>query len=106
MNLLKNSAVVASLTMVSRITGFVRDILIARFLGIGPIADAFFYAFTFPNLFRRLFGEGAFNAAFVPLFSKQLESEGDRAARQFAGEALSVLLVALLTTTSFTIEIH
>jgi putative peptidoglycan lipid II flippase len=99
MNLLKNSAVVASLTMVSRITGFVRDILIARFLGIGPIADAFFYAFTFPNLFRRLFGEGAFNAAFVPLFSKQLESEGDRAARQFAGEALSVLLVALLTIT-------
>lgn len=99
MNLFKNSAVVAAMTMISRVLGFIRDILIARFLGIGPIADAFFYAFTFPNLFRRLFGEGAFNSAFVPLYAKRLEGEGEAAARRFSGEALSVLLLALVLFT-------
>ncbi len=82
--------------MVSRILGFVRDILIAAALGSGIVADAFFVAFRFPNLFRRLFGEGAFNAAFVPLFAKRLEGEGEGAARHFAEEAMSVLFFTLL----------
>ncbi|TNE59360.1 MAG: murein biosynthesis integral membrane protein MurJ [Alphaproteobacteria bacterium] len=99
MSLFKNSAVVAAMTMISRVLGFVRDILIARFLGIGPIADAFFYAFTFPNLFRRLFGEGAFNSAFVPLYAKKLEGEGEEAARRFSAEALAVLLLSLVILT-------
>lgn len=89
-------ATVGGLTMISRILGFVRDILIAAALGSGIVADAFFVAFRFPNLFRRLFGEGAFNAAFVPLFAKRLEGEGEGAARHFAEEALSVLLFTLL----------
>ena len=70
--------------MISRVLGFVRDIMIAGVLGSGAIADAFFVAFRFPNLFRRLFGEGAFNAAFVPLFAKKLDGEGREAARRFA----------------------
>ena len=84
----------------SRILGFVRDILIARFLGTGAEADAWVVAFRFPNLFRRLFAEGAFNAAFVPLFAKQLEENGEERARQFAQESLSVLLAALLLFTA------
>lgn len=82
--------------MVSRMLGFVRDIMIASVLGSGPVAEAFVVAFRFPNLFRRLFGEGAFNSAFVPLFSKRLEGEGADSARQFASEAYSGLLFVLL----------
>lgn len=82
--------------MISRVLGFVRDVLIAALLGTGPIAESFVIAFRIPNLFRRLFGEGAFNAAFVPLFAKQLESEGEDAARGFANEALAGLLFVLL----------
>jgi putative peptidoglycan lipid II flippase len=65
-------------------------------LGTGAVADAFFVAFRFPNLFRRLFGEGAFNAAFVPLFAKRLEGEGEAAAKSFAEEAMAVLGFVLL----------
>ena len=76
--------------MVSRVFGFVRDILIARDRSAsGSVADAFFVAFRFPNLFRRLFGEGAFNSAFVPLFAKQLEGEGRRRRAPFAEEAMA-----------------
>ncbi len=89
-------ATVGGLTMVSRLLGFIRDILIAATLGSGVVADAFFVAFRFPNLFRRLFGEGAFNAAFVPLFAKRLEGEGEGEARRFAEEAMSVLFFSLL----------
>jgi len=96
MKLYKAFATVGGLTMVSRLLGFVRDILIAAALGSGAIADAFFVAFRFPNLFRRLFGEGAFNAAFVPLFAKRLEGEGERAAQSFAEEALAGLLLVLV----------
>ena len=96
MNLYRAFATVGGLTMVSRALGFVRDILIAAALGTGFVADAFFVAFRFPNLFRRLFGEGAFNAAFVPLFAKRLEGEGADSARQFAEEALACLTFALL----------
>ena len=70
MNLFRSAATVGGYTMMSRVLGFVRELLIAAFLGTGPIADAFFAAFRFPNLFRRLFAEGAFNSAFIPLFAK------------------------------------
>ena len=86
--------------MMSRVLGFVRELLIAAFLGTGPVADAFFAAFRFPNLFRRLFAEGAFNAAFVPLFAKELEGGGKEQARTFANQVLAVLLVTLLILTA------
>ena len=101
MKLYRAFATVGGLTMVSRILGFARDILIAATLGSGAVADAFFVAFRFPNLFRRLFGEGAFNSAFVPLFAKRLEGEGPEAARSFAEEALAGLLFVLLLLTAF-----
>ena len=100
MNLYRAFATVGGLTMVSRVFGFIRDVMIAAVLGTGAVADAFFVAFRFPNLFRRLFGEGAFNAAFVPLFSKRIEGEGQTAARKFAQEALAGLLFALLLLTA------
>ena len=96
---LRSIATVGGLTGISRILGFLRDILIAAALGAGPVADAFFVAFRLPNLFRRLFGEGAFNAAFVPLFARRLEQDGEDSARVFAEQALSVLLTALLGLT-------
>ena len=61
-------------TMASRVMGFVRDILFAAYLGAGPVAEAFVIAFSLPNMFRRFFAEGAFNTAFVPMFSKKVES--------------------------------
>lgn len=96
MNLYRAFATVGGLTMMSRLLGFVRDILIAAALGTGFVADAFFVAFRFPNLFRRLFAEGAFNAAFVPLFAKRLEGDGHHSARQFAEEALACLTFVLV----------
>ena len=96
MKLYRAFATVGGLTMMSRILGFGRDILIARVLGTGPAADAFVVAFQFPNLFRRLFGEGAFNSAFVPLFTAKLNAEGKPQARHFAEEALAGLLFVLL----------
>ena len=99
MKLYRSFATVGGLTLVSRVFGFLRDILIAATLGSGAVADAFFVAFRFPNLFRRLFGEGAFNAAFVPLFAKRLEGEGREEARKFAEEALSGLAFIILGIT-------
>src|SRR5262249_41682036 len=99
MRLYRSFATVGGLTMVSRVLGFLRDVLIAATLGSGAVADAFFVAFRFPNLFRRLFGEGAFNAAFVPLFAKRLEGEGKEAARAFAEEAMAALVLVLLALT-------
>jgi len=98
MNLFKAVATIGGLTLLSRIFGFVRDILIANVLGAGLIADAFVVAFRLPNLFRRLFAEGAFAAAFVPIFSRTLEDgdHGESEARQFANEAFSVLALILL----------
>lgn len=95
-SLLRNFATVGGMTLISRITGFIRDILIAGVLGAGAAADAFLIAFQFPNLFRRLFAEGAFSAGFVPIFSEILEKEGRDKARQFAEEAFAVLAAALL----------
>ena len=100
MTLFRAFATVGGMTMISRILGFIRDILIAAALGTGIVADAFFVAFRFPNLFRRLFAEGAFNAAFIPLFAKRLQGEGHEEARKFAEEALAVLVFALLILTA------
>jgi putative peptidoglycan lipid II flippase len=99
MNLLRAAATVGCMTLISRISGFVRDILIAAVLGTGFVADAFFVAFKFPNLFRRFFAEGAFNSAFIPLFARLVEGEGLKEARRFAEEALALLLWALLVLT-------
>ena len=96
MKLYRAFATVGSLTLVSRIMGFMRDIVLAGLLGAGPIAEAFVVAFRFPNLFRRWFGEGAFNAAFVPLFAKRLEADGRDAARGFAEEAMAGLAFILV----------
>ena len=101
MKLYRAFATVGGMTLISRFLGFARDMLIAGVLGTGAVADAFFVAFRFPNLFRRLFAEGAFNAAFVPLFAKKLEAEGPIAARRFAEEAMAILLYALLVLTAF-----
>ncbi len=98
MRLLRSTAIIGSLTLVSRLLGLVRDVLIARFLGAGVVSDAFFTAFKLPNVFRRMFAEGAFNAAFVPLYAKRIEQEGEAAADGFASEAAAALffIVALL----------
>lgn len=94
MSLFRAIATVGGLTMVSRIAGFVRDLLIARYLGAGPVADAFFVSLRLPNFFRSLFAEGAFTAGFLPLFSHIQAKEGAAAAQLFAERALAVLLLA------------
>src|SRR5690606_28543685 len=99
MSLLKNFATVGSATATSRVLGFVRDMFIAAALGTGPVADAFFVAQRLPNLFRRLFAEGAFASAFVPLFTGTHESEGEAAAFRFAEESLAALAALLLVVT-------
>ncbi len=99
MSLVKKFATVASGTLMSRILGFTREMLMAAALGTGPIADAFNAAFQFPNTFRRLFAEGAFNAAFVPLFSKEIEANGLEGAKRFSEEVFGVLFSALLALT-------
>ncbi len=104
MVLLRSISTFGSLTLVSRVLGFVRDILLASFLGASLVADCFFVAFKLPNFFRRLFAEGAFNAAFVPLFCGILgdrsEARGRARAKRFAEEALAVLLPILLLFTA------
>lgn len=86
---------ISGFTLMSRILGVARDILIARFVGTGVVADAFFAAFRFPNMFRRIFGEGAFNAAFVPLFGKRVQADGRLSAMQFANNAFTILFATL-----------
>ena len=84
-------------TLASRILGFVRDILVAGFLGTGPVAEAFLVAFSLPNMFRRFFAEGAFNTAFIPLFSKKLET--GEAPEEFARDAFAGLATLLIIFT-------
>ena len=93
MSLVRSIATVSGFTLISRLLGFCRDILIAGMLGAGGIADAFFVAFKFPNLFRRLFGEGAFSAAFIPLLAGDIEKRGLDVAREFAARAMSMLVL-------------
>jgi putative peptidoglycan lipid II flippase len=99
MSLGRSIATVGFFTLLSRIFGFVRDVVQSAVLGSGPIADAFIVAFKLPNLFRRLFAEGAFSAAFVPLFARELQGEGREAAVTFARQAHACLLMVLVPFT-------
>ena len=94
MNLFKSTTTFSFFTIISRILGYVRDILIAIFLGAGPLADAFFVAFRIPNTFRRLFSEGAFNAAFVPSYASEL-ANGKDASEKFATNIFGLLILSL-----------
>jgi putative peptidoglycan lipid II flippase len=94
-NLVRNVGTIGGLTLVSRLFGFVRDILLARVMGAGGVADAWQLAFQLPNLFRRLFAEGAFASAFVPLFNRHM-TEGENEAKKFASEVLAILLPILV----------
>jgi len=95
--LLASFFTVSSWTLLSRIMGFLRDILIAAFFGSGPVAEAFQVAFALPNMFRRFFAEGAFNMAFIPIFSKKLESY--EIARKFAQNSMAGLASVLIALT-------
>src|SRR5215218_656367 len=83
-------------TLVSRITGFARDIVMAAIMGAGPIADAFVVAQRLPNHFRAIFGEGAFNAAFVPAYAAARETNGSAAAKLLADRIFTLMLIAQL----------
>jgi len=98
MSLVRNVGTIGALTMVSRIFGFARDILLARVLGAGGVADAWQLAFQLPNIFRRLFAEGAFSQAFVPLFNRRYTEEGGdiSEARQSAEEVMAFLIPILI----------
>ena len=91
MSLFKSIATFGGFTLVSRITGFARDMILANFLGAGAVSDAFFVAFKLPNLFRSLFAEGAFTTAFVPMLSHKLVTDGREESICFASQAISVL---------------
>ena len=97
--MLRGILTVGGWTLASRVLGFARDMLFAAFLGTSGVADAFFVAQKLPNLFRRLFGEGAFNAAFVPAFSGMLATEGPAEAKRFAEQAFGVLAFWLIALT-------
>jgi len=99
MSLARNTLVQASLTLTSRMLGFVRDVVLAARIGAGPIGDAWATALMFPNLFRRIFAEGAFAQAFVPSYARTYEAEGPEAAQKVADEALRVLFAATAVLT-------
>jgi len=100
MNLLKAAASVSAMTLLSRITGFVRDTLLAILFGAGLSMDAFVVAFRIPNLLRRLFAEGAFSQAFVPVIGEYRTRKGDEATRELAGKVLSLLAAVLFVATA------
>ncbi|RJG11990.1 murein biosynthesis integral membrane protein MurJ [Pseudomonas cavernicola] len=99
MNLLKSLAAVSSMTMLSRVLGFVRDTIVARIFGAGVATDAFFVAFKLPNLLRRIFAEGAFSQAFVPILAEYKSQQGEEATRTFIAyvSGLLTLVLALVT---------
>lgn len=100
MNLMRAAATVGGLTLMSRVMGFVRDVIMASMLGAGWVADAFVVAFKLPNFFRRLFAEGAFNAAFVPLYAQAMAGSGPAVAHLFAERIQAVLAGVLLVLTA------
>ena len=95
MNLLSSTSVFSFYTLLSRVLGYLRDILIAIFLGTSIYADAFFVAFRLPNTFRRLFAEGTFNAAFIPSYAEE-NLKGEGSGKKFADEVFSLLLLFLV----------
>ena len=98
MNILKSTGTFGFYTIISRLLGYLRDILIAIFLGTGILADAFFVAFRIPNTFRRLFAEGTFNAAFVPSYSSEI-TKGKKQSNKFANDIFNLLFLGLLFLT-------
>src|SRR3569623_3458758 len=98
MNLLRALATVSSMTLVSRILGFVRDMLVARVFGASVATDAFFDAFRIPNLLRRLFAEGAFSQAFVPILAEYKNRKGEGDTKALVDHVATVLAWALLIT--------
>ena len=105
MNLLKALATVSSMTLLSRILGFVRDFVIARSFGAGVATDAFFVAFRLPNLLRRMFAEGAFSQAFVPILAEYRNKRSPVETRQLADHVATLLFLALLAVTLLGIAI-
>src|SRR5688500_19201731 len=101
MNLLRTLATVSSLTMVSRVLGYVRDTVIARAFGAGLATDAFFVAFKIPNLLRRLFAEGAFSQAFVPILAEYKHRRGEADTRLLVDRVAGLLTLALFVVTAF-----
>lgn len=100
MNLIKSTGTIGGLTLVSRVAGFAREMLMSRVMGASWQADAFFVAFRLPNTFRRLFGEGAFSAGFVPLYAQRLHGEGgNEEAKKFSEEVLAVFVPTLILFT-------
>ena len=95
MNLIKSTGTFGFFTIISRLLGYLRDILIAIFLGTSFLADVFFVAFRIPNTFRRLFSEGTFNAAFIPSYSSELV-KGKIKSNKFANEVFNLLFLSLL----------
>src|SRR5688572_15102693 len=85
---------VGGITLLSRVTGFLRDIMLAAVLGAGPVADAFFVALRLPNHFRAIFAEGAFNAAFIPAYARVRGSSGSDAVRPFGDRVFTLLLAS------------
>src|SRR5215211_6138350 len=98
MNLHKTLATISGMTMLSRVTGLVRELLIARAFGASAYTDAFFVAFRIPNLLRRLFAEGAFSQAFVPILAEYKNQKGDVATKELTDHVASVLVWALVLT--------
>ena len=95
MNLLSSTTVFSFYTLISRLLGYFRDILIATFLGASIYADAFFVAFRLPNTFRRLFAEGVFNAAFIPSYAEE-NTISKKEGKKFADDVLNLLIIVLL----------
>jgi putative peptidoglycan lipid II flippase len=95
-SLFKAASTVSLLTLASRVTGLLRDVLFAAFFGVSALTDAFYVAFRIPNLFRRIFGEGAFSQAFVPVLAAERATGGDAGARQLAEHVATVLLWTLV----------
>ena len=98
MNLIKSTGTFGFYTIISRLLGYIRDILLAIFLGTGLLADVFFVAFRIPNTFRRLFSEGTFNAAFVPSYTSEM-NKGKKFANDFANNIFNLLFLGLLILT-------
>ncbi len=95
--MLKKILTVGGYTLLSRLTGFLRDIMLAAIIGAGPVADAFFVAFRLPNHFRAIFAEGAFNAAFIPAYARVRTQGGDTAAKRFSDRIFTLLLATQLS---------
>src|SRR5438105_4629149 len=92
--MIRQFSIVGGFTLLSRVTGFLRDIMLAAILGAGPVADAFFVALRLPNHFRAIFAEGAFNAAFVPAYARIRGASGADPARLFADRIFALLLLS------------